>query len=68
MAKRKQLINLKTRDIEFVLNNIYYRLESFNPNTMTLTVLRLEAEEKTTIKDFPFAHLPKKIKKLIKQN
>jgi len=68
VAKKKRLLNLKADNIEFTLNNVCYKLESFNPNSMTLTLLRLEAEEATTVRDFPFAHLPKEIKKIVKPN
>ena len=68
MAKKKQLVNLKAKNIEFTMDKVLYKLESFNPNTMTLSLLRLEEGEKTYIHDFPFAHLPKEIKKVIKPN
>ena len=68
MAKKKKLVDLKAKKIEFVLNDTLYKLESFNPNTMTLTLERLEADEKTFMRDFPFAHLPKEIKKIVKSN
>jgi len=68
VAKKKQLIDLKAQNIEFKLDKVLYKLESFNPNFMTLSLLRLEDGEKTYIRDFPFAHLPKEIKKIVKPN
>ena len=68
MAKKKKVIELKSKRIEFTLDKVLYKLESFNPNSMTLALLRLDTDEKTYIYDFPFAHLPKEIKKIVKPN
>ena len=68
MAKKKQLIDLKSKNIEYSVDNIQYKIESFNPNSMTVTLLRLEDDTTQRVKDFPFAHLPKNIKKTIKPN
>jgi len=68
VAKKKKFIDLKNKNIEYFLDNIQYKIESFNPNSMTVTLLRLENDTLKRVKDFPFAHLPKEIKKIIKPN
>jgi len=68
LAKKKAIIDLRTKDIMFTLENVHYKVLQFNPNTMTLHVLIEEDGSKKEMKDFPFAHAPKEIKKKIKPN
>jgi len=70
MAKnKKQVINLSEQNISFTDNNRQIKLISFNPNTMDLDVsIMHEGAVKKKIEKFPFAHLPKELKKIIKPN
>jgi len=68
MAKKKAIINLTQRDIEFSLLKVDYKVLSFNPNKMTLDVIPTENGAKLKKLELPFAHAPKEIKKLIKPN
>lgn len=68
MAKKKQNIDLKNLKITYKQNNSFYELLFFKPSTMTLHLKVTDNSEKKEIKDFPFAHLPKEIKKRIKPN
>ena len=68
MAKKKAIVDLKTKDIMFTLENTEYKVLRFDQNTMTLDVTVMDADGKKEMKNFPFAHAPKEIKKLIKPN
>ena len=68
MAKKKAVINLISQNIAFDLLQVHYKVLSFNPNKMTLSVHILQDGEMREDKEFPFAHAPKEIKKRIKPN
>jgi hypothetical protein len=68
LAKKKAVISLRTQDIMFTLEKSLYKVLQYNPNNMTLHVSIEDADGKREMKDFPFAHAPKEIKKLIKPN
>ncbi|MDF1882150.1 hypothetical protein JHD50_13535 [Sulfurimonas sp. MAG313] len=70
MAKnKKKVINLSEQNISFEENERHIKLISFNPNTMDLDVSISEVGEKNKkVIKFPFAHLPKDLKKLVKPN
>jgi len=68
MAKKKQNIDLKNLNIRYEQDNSFYEILFFKPSTMTLHLRVTQKGEKKEIKDFPFAHLPKEIKKRIKPN
>ena len=70
MAKnKKKVINLSEQNITFVEKERHFKIISFNPNTMDLDVsITEEGESKKKLMKFPFAHLPKELKKLIKPN
>ena len=68
MAKKKAIVDLRKKNITFTLENVLYKVLVFNPNTMTLDVLIEDNSEKKEMKNFPFAHAPKEIKKIIKPN
>jgi len=68
MAKKKKICDLTSKNIEYIQNNAQYRILRFNPEYMTLHVIKYEDNEKREIVDMPFAHLPKAIKKIIKPN
>ena len=66
MAKKKPIIDLKSKNLQYTQGNVVYQLINFNQSNMTLTLLAFENNNQKEIKNFPFAHLPKEIKKLIK--
>jgi secreted PhoX family phosphatase len=70
MAKRKKpVIDLSGENLTFAIDDATATLIAFNPNTMTLQLnLQRPGEAVTTDNAFPFAHLPKTLKKRIKPN
>ena len=69
MSNKKKVIDLVNQDIRFEVDNIHYRILKFYPSVMTLDILRFEKDQtKGELLNIPFAHLPKKIKKMIKPN
>ncbi|ADN08287.1 hypothetical protein [Sulfurimonas autotrophica] len=68
MAKKKKICDLSKENIEYIQDNINYKILRFNPEYMTVHVIKFEGNEKQEIVDMPFAHLPKAIKKIIKPN
>ncbi len=69
MAKKKKSIELSSKNIEYVVNNVLYKIIRFKPASMCVDVMVFEPEVTKGIqKELPFAHLPKEIKKLIKPN
>jgi hypothetical protein len=68
MAKKKPSISLIKDKLVFIEKGITYKLIHFKSSDMTIEVQRYENE--TFIDNFtlPFAHLPKKLKKIIKSN
>jgi hypothetical protein len=67
MAKRKENIDLRAKNIVFTIQNEEYKALRFYQAKMTLDII-LTSSEKEGIKNIPFAHLPKEIKKKIKPN
>ncbi len=68
MAKKKKIVDLNRENIQYTQENITYKVLHFNPEYMTVHVIKFENDEKKEIVDMPFAHLPKAIKKIIKPN
>jgi hypothetical protein len=69
MAKKKQkIINLQPLQLEFEENKTLFKLLSLNTQTMTIEVICYENGYKDKITTLPFAHLPKKLKKIVKPN
>ena len=68
MAKKKKICDLSKENIEYTQENTHYKVLRFNPEYMTLHVVKFEDTGKKEIIDMPFAHLPKAIKKIIKPN
>ncbi|MBU0721761.1 hypothetical protein KJ877_10490 [bacterium] len=68
MAKKQKSIELSDKNISFNILNVEYRVIRFYPSKMTLDVMVHEDGVKQGVRDIPFAHLPKDIKKLIKPN
>lgn len=69
MAKKKKTIELSSENLTFTLERTSYKILRFNTQKMTLEVTITEEDgSKKQMKDFPFAHLPKEMKKKIKPN
>jgi len=68
MAKKKKICDMSKQNIEYTQDNIRYKVLRFNPEYMTVHVVKFEDDDKKEIVDMPFAHLPKAIKKIIKPN
>ncbi len=67
MAKKKAVIDLSTQELTFDLDELTAKLIAFNPNTMTLQVNFYENGKKIkSDNSFPFAHLPKPLKRQLK--
>jgi len=65
MSKNNVQIDLRNLNLVFDMLNIKYKIMKFYPSKMTLDVEVIDTKD---IINIPFAHLPKKIKKLIKPN
>ncbi len=63
--RRNPIIQLKARQISYEEGGRHITLISMNRDTMEIEVEVKEGSETTIVPDFPFAHLPKKIKKEI---
>lgn len=64
-SKRNALIQLRPRNISYEENGRHITLISMKRESMELEVEIKEGNELKIVSDFPFAHLPKKIKKEI---
>lgn len=67
MATKKSIVNLVNQNITMSLQNIEYKLLSFNPSKMTLSITPVE-DDVEGLSEIPFAHIPKELKKRIKPN
>ena len=67
MAKRKETIDLRPKNLHFILQNIEYKLLRFCPDKMTIQ-LQSTTQREDAINEIPFAHLSKDLKKIIKPN
>lgn len=68
MAKNRKSIELLNKNISFILERTSYNVIRFYPQKMSVDVMVFENGIKDGIKNIPFAHLPKEIKKIIKPN
>jgi len=64
--KKKQCVNLSAKNIIFEQDDLTKKVILFNPNKMTVDLSVREDGKNSLIETFPFAHLPKAIKKLVK--
>jgi hypothetical protein len=62
---KKKIIPLQDKNITFKRDNVVFLLSSFSPASMTCELIAVENGLKSTLKAYPFAHLPKEIKKII---
>lgn len=60
--------DLKSKNIVFNIENIRYQALRFDSAKMIVDLIVLDGDDKTGIQKFPFAHIPKSIKKIIKPN
>lgn len=60
--KKSPFSHLKARNLVYSEDDHTYTLISFNRDTMLLEVHINDGKEMKIVTDFPFAHLPKKIK------
>jgi len=67
MIKRKENIDLRAKNITFKIENDEYKAIKFYHSKMTIDVICLNCDD-NKIKNMPFAHIPKDIKKMIKPN
>lgn len=67
MAKRKESVDLQSKKITFLVQNREYKALRFHPSKMTLDIM-LTSKETDGLREIPFAHIPKEIKKIIKPN
>ncbi len=68
MAKKKQSIDLSSKELSFSEKDREYKLLCFYPDKMIVDVMVYENSKKIGLDELPFAHLPKKLKKIIKPN
>ncbi|MDD2370344.1 MAG: hypothetical protein PHQ90_13670 [Sulfuricurvum sp.] len=60
--RKSPFSHLKARNLVYSEDDRTYTLISFNRDTMLLEVHVNDGKETKIVTDFPFAHLPKKIK------
>ncbi|MGD9970867.1 MAG: hypothetical protein AB7S65_10455 [Sulfuricurvum sp.] len=63
--RRSPIIQLRPRNISYEEGGRHITLLSMNKESMEIEVEIKEGSEVRVVADFPFAHLPKKIKKEI---
>ncbi|WP_375723885.1 hypothetical protein LXN10_15480 [Arcobacter sp. KX21116] len=68
MAKKKEIIDFKNKNITYTLEGITYKVLLLNKASMNVELSCFEKGKFTQNKTIPFAHLPKSIKSLIKPN
>ncbi|NOQ30002.1 MAG: hypothetical protein GQ570_02640 [Helicobacteraceae bacterium] len=66
MAKKKTIINVSSQKLSFIIDDMEYKLISFDPNKMCVDVNIHEVGQKVKKDQIPFAHIPKDLKKLLK--
>lgn len=60
--RKSPFTHLKARNLSYSENGQTFTLISFNRDSMTLEMHITDGKTEKTDTDFPFAHLPKKIK------
>lgn len=65
MAKKRQNLDLKNRNITYIENGITHEVIYLKAATMTVDIKCYENGNYTKTITLPFAHIPKKIKSLI---
>lgn len=62
---KKKTIFLEDKNITFKRDNVVFLIISFSPSSMTCALVSINNQIRSTIRSYPFAHLPKEIKKII---
>ena len=69
MAKKKKpTIELSDKKLSFTRNGTIYKIIRFYQKDMTLDVMAYEGEEKIGQQKYPFAQLPKELKRELHPN
>lgn len=67
--KKKKSIELSDKKINFSVDKISYKAIRYYPTAMSLDVMAADENGvKLGMRNIPFAHIPKEIKKIIKPN
>ncbi|NOR56969.1 MAG: hypothetical protein GQ474_00420 [Sulfurimonas sp.] len=67
--KKKKSIELSDKKINFAVDKISYKAIRYYPTAMSLDVMATDENGvKLGMRNIPFAHIPKEIKKIIKPN
>jgi len=67
MAKKKKTVELSNKNITYQIDKQNYKVIRFMPSTMCVDVLVTnDGVLKEGLQNIPFAHLPKSIKKIVK--
>lgn len=67
MAKKKKSIELSDKKIKFNVEKRLYSAIRYYPTAMSLDVMEFDADgNKLGMRNIPFAHVPKDIKKIVK--
>lgn len=68
MAKKQEIINLKNKNITYEENSISYQVLNLRKPKMTVELASFSNNTFLENKIIPFAHLPKRIKLIVKPN
>jgi hypothetical protein len=67
--KKKKSVELSDKNITFKIEKLSYKAIRYYPTAMSLDVMEYgEDNKKIGVKNLPFAHIPKEVKKIIKPN
>ena len=67
--KKKKSIELSDKKIKFMVEKLSYKAIRYYPTAMSLDVMEFDKDgKKVGMRNIPFAHVPKDIKKIIKPN
>ena len=67
--KKKKSVELSDKKITFMVEKLSYKAIRYYPTAMSLDVMEFDNDgKKLGMKNIPFAHVPKDIKKIIKPN
>jgi len=68
MIIKKANQDLRSKNIEFQIDNVTYKAIRFYQAKMTVDVMVIGQDAKNCIENIPFTYIPKATKKLIKPN
>jgi len=68
MAKKKKSVELSSKKITFVIERKSYKAIRFYPSAMSVDAMVIDENgDKEGMRNIPFAHIPKEIKKWLSQ-